>query len=454
MIRSVILVASLFITSTGYAQWNPQAGQWGKTDSNDLRVMTWNVRDAMCSSNFKTEGTNNWTAVARIIAQMKPDVLLLQETGDNSGNGTGSGVDSIGNLQATAALLLRGGTDSFRGGAVTAYVQKYAAGYDLPYIYVSSSNDGFNRNVVLSRYPFKDLNGAGAPVISDFGVSASGYAPGGTGGIRGFACAQITLPPFVYKGDVVVGTSHLRSGSQSSDLAERLVASQNIAYFLDYYFNGAGTGNPNPAGTVNIPGQPARILNAWTPIIWGGDWNEDEQTNGRKGPAEWMTQAAVFGGTDGTDRDRSDSTYDDARDPFTNGRQTFNSGSSKYDYIAWQDSIATLRRASVFSSVNMFAAAATPPAAFAGWSGSVQTISGVASDHRPVVADFVLPAACPGDWDRSRTVDPADIAVYVNEWSSNLVSGGLSADLDGDGAVTPSDLAVFVNAWLASLSGC
>ena len=50
-----------------------------------------------------------------------------------------------------------------------------------------------------------------------------------------------------------------------------------------------------------------------------------------------------------TDRDRSDSTYDEAVHVFSGSRVTFGSG-SKLDYIAWQDSIATVRRAFVFNT--------------------------------------------------------------------------------------------------------
>ena len=82
-------------TQVAAAQWNPDMGQWGKEDPRDVRVMTWNVQDGLCSSNDKVEELDNWAALARIVAAMKPDILLIQEAGDNTGNGTGSGVDSV-----------------------------------------------------------------------------------------------------------------------------------------------------------------------------------------------------------------------------------------------------------------------------------------------------------------------------------------------------------------------
>jgi endonuclease/exonuclease/phosphatase family metal-dependent hydrolase len=384
----IAILISLASASVASAQWNPSARQYGKTDVRDLRVMTWNVYDTICStSTTKVEGLNDWCAAARIIASVKPDVLILQEAGDNSGNGTGTGVDTVADLTTTIQLFLQGGNDPFRGNvAVTAYVSKYATTYNLPYIYVSDQSDGYNRNVILSRYPFVDLNGDNRVATGNFFNLADLYATGGGGGIRGFAFAEIDLPDAQYGGDLVMGCAHLKSGGTASDLADRLKAAQNVAYYIDYLFNGGGTAVPDPRNKIIIAPKPNRILDAGTPVIIGGDWNEDENTNGRDGPAFWLARAAG-GVDDGTDRDRSDSTFDDARDIFnTNTRTT--QGSSKLDYIAWQDSIATLRRAVIFNTATMNSN--TYPAEIQGLAAP-STASGLASDHRPVIADFILP---------------------------------------------------------------
>lgn len=390
----IAILISLASASVASAQWNPSARQYGKTDARDLRVMTWNVFDTICStSTTKVEGLNDWCAAARIIASIKPDVLILQEAGDNSGNGTGTGVDSVADLTTTIQLFLQGGNDSFRGNVpVTAYVSKYATTYNLPYIYVSDQTDGYNRNVILSRYPFADLNGDGRAATGNFFNIADLYATGGGGGIRGFAFAEIDLPDAQYGGDLVMGCAHLKSGGTSSDLADRLKAAQNVAYYIDYLFNGGGTAVPDPRNKIIIAPKPNRILDASTPVVIGGDWNEDENTNGRDGPALWLTRAAG-GVDDGTDRDRSDSTFDDARDIFNSNTRT-TQGSSKLDYIAWQDSIATLRRAVIFNTATMNSN--TYPPEIQGLAAP-STASGLASDHRPVIADFILPLpAAPG----------------------------------------------------------
>lgn len=371
------------------AQWNPNVGQWGKQVATDVRVMTWNGQDSLCSTNAKVEGANNWCAQARIVAALKPDVLLMQECGDNSGNGTGSGVDTVAELTAVVDDFLHGGTDSFNGNTpVTAYVQKYAAGYDLPYVYVSSDSDGFNRNVILSRYPFADLNGDGKSTYADIPtVTASQWAPGGDGGIRGFQLVEIDLPNATYQGNLVVGGAHLKAGGTTSDHDQRVTAAQNVSYVIRYWYNGNGGSTPDPLGRIADSPVATNVLPANTPVILGGDWNEDEFTNGQKGPAEWLAYAQTQGGTtDGTDRDGSDSTFEHTLHYFSGSDATQTSG-SKLDYLMWQDSIANMRFSSLFLSGSNPAAAQPPElSGYPNPSGA----SATASDHRPVFADFAL----------------------------------------------------------------
>jgi hypothetical protein len=126
--RVACVLACVGIAASGAsAQWDPQNGQYRKTDSRDLRVMTWNIRDRICSTGNKLEGINGWTAESRIVAAMRPDVLIMQETGDNSANGTGTTIDSVAALTTTLGLFMRGGFDPVNNVQVTAYVQKWAS---------------------------------------------------------------------------------------------------------------------------------------------------------------------------------------------------------------------------------------------------------------------------------------------------------------------------------------
>lgn len=431
IVRPVLIVGVLAAVAVPAVAWDPASGDWSKSDPRDLRVMTWNVLDGINRLEPKTTGLTQWDAIVRTVAAMKPDVLLLQETGD-TGSSPG---DSVAQLTTTLELFIAGGIDPFRGNvAVTSYVQLYDPSLDY-FIFVSDRTDNFNRNVILSRYPFADLNGDGKDTISDIPfLFADLYAPGGSGGIRGFMFAEIDLPDGDYAGELVVGNAHLKSGGQSGDLADRLAAAQNVAYFIDYGLNGADAGTPDPRNKMSDLPQYQNVLGPDTPVIIGGDWNEDEQSNGRRGPAEWLTRAATNGGTDGTDADRSDMLFDDARDVFNNSRAT--QSNSKLDYIAWQDSKATQRRSWIFNAANI--PSGNYPPEFAGFS-IPQLISTLASDHRAVTVDFILPApaaVCDGDLTGDSLVDFADFAVL------SACFGSPCGDLTGDALTDFSDFAV------------
>lgn len=388
---SIVLSAAAAISSAAHAQWNPSAGQWGKTDASDLRVMTYNIEDAICSSNAKVEGQNDWCGCARLVAAFKPDVLILEECGDNSGEGTGSGVDSVAELTTTLGYFLHGGTDSFNGNAtITAWVQKYAPSYDLPYVFVSSESDGFNRNVILSRYPFLDLNGDGKSTQSDIpNVTATAWAPGGDGQIRGFAFVEIDLPSATYQGNLVVGGAHLKAGGAGTDHTQRVTAAQNVSYVVRYWYNGNGGATPDPSAKLADNPPATTVLDAHTPIVIGGDWNEDELANGAtRGPADWLTAAQTVGGTsDGTDRDGTDMSLDNAVNFFTGSDASYNSG-DKIDYVAFQDSVATFRHSTIFISGSTPTAAQPPECV--GFTGGTSSVTSTASDHRPVFIDIAL----------------------------------------------------------------
>lgn len=440
LLTAALLV--LFAALPANAQWSPTTGSWLKSDASDLRVMTWNVEDGICSTANKTNSQNGWNAIARTIATIQPDVLIIQEAGDNSGNGTGSGVDSINVLRAVCELLIHGGADPFAGGTVGSYVQAYAPGYDLPFIYVSRNTDGFNRNVILSRYTAADLNGDGAAVHDDFVVSPDAYQTGGDGGIRGFAFVEIDLPGATYAGDIVVGNSHLKSGGSSSDFTQRREAAQNIAYMIHYNLNGNGTGISDPNNRVNTP-SPTSILDANTPVVWGGDWN---QTSSSSSPDAWMTRAAVTGGTsDGTDRDGTDSTRDFASHPISG--ETSTQSSSKLDYIAYQDSIATARREFIFRTTGSGVSSSNFPTAITSFPRGFSAVSGWASDHRPVIVDLILPepsTPCLADVTGDGIVDNGDIGAFV----SLFLAGDPAADFTGDGVIDNGDIGAFVTAFL------
>jgi|GEM_PF-694967 len=388
MTPRVLCAAALLAATPALAQFNPAANQWGKDDPDHVRVMTWNIQDAICRTNNKNG--DDWDAIARIIAALKPDIIIFQECGDNSGNGSGSGLDSVSQLETVVDLLFNGGSDPFLGGSVADYVQLYAPGYTLPNVFVSTAQDGFNRNVLVSRWAFSDINGDTKAEYSDtpFIFPDLGWSVGGTGGIRGFMFAEIDLPDGTYAGDLVVGNGHLKAGGTSSDYQQREDAARNVSYYIHYWYNGAGTGTPDPNSKINDNPQPTQILDANTPVVWGGDWNQDDPVGGTYGPRDWMAQGPSLGGTDGTDRDLTDSTSDSSSDFFSGNTDT--RGSSKLDYIVWHDSIATAQHQFIFNASTV---GSNIPPELVGFSPNPLLASGAASDHLPVIIDFALPVS-------------------------------------------------------------
>ncbi len=449
---AAVLALSL-LSSAAHAQWNPPTGQWRKAELGHLRVMTWNVGDGLRSQIVKTEGLNQWTALARIVASLRPDVILLQECADNNG------VDSVANMQTVLNLFMDGGTDPFLGGAVTSYVKLYAPDYDLPTRIVGTVDDGFNRNCIMSRFPLGDINGSGNAVDQNFLVSAPGgaYWTSGNAEIRGIIIAEFNLPDDVWVGDLVCTCSHLKSGSDAASRDQRARVGPRIAYFLDAQYNGLGTGNPDPDNRVVSPGNPTSILSPGTPIVWGGDLNEDENTNGRRGPADYMAFGASQGGADGCDRDRTDATYDAAVDLFTGSRAT--QSGSKIDYLLWHDSVATQVRAFVFNSSTIISGGGQFPPELVGMPGGGGLASGIASDHRPVIMDLSVPLVpkkpkCIADWDGNGIVNSSDVGEFINDWFEDQVNGTLVTDFDHNGVSNSADVGEFINAYFAAPPEC
>ena len=452
--RWVLLGMGLLVLGgpRAYGEWDPQAGLWGKTKESDIRVMTWNVHDTVRTTAYKGEAIAGWAALAHIIAAFQPDVLLMQEAGD-----TGSGVDTVSELELTLEMLFEGGVDVFNGGVpVGAYVQAYVPDYNLPYRFVCDETDGYNRNVVCSRFPFADLNGDGVSQASDLPrLLPDEYQSGGSGigyggGYRGFMLGELDLPDNVYRGDFVAGTCHLKAYSEY--WAERATSAKLVAYYLDYFYNGGGEGVSDPH--EKILGSPATsILDGYTPVVWGGDLNEDELTNGRKGPADWMVMAEFEDpGDDGTDFDRSDSTYDEAVQPFNLAdRSTYGtSTTNKLDYLLWYDSVATARVQFVFRS------GSTPegllPAEVLSYARPTSA-STHASDHRPVIVDYIVPLW--GDEDGDGDLDLGDYTAFqacMTGPNGGLPGGCDWADFDSDGDVDAEDFLSFQAAFSGATS--
>lgn len=383
------------------AQFDPTNGFWGKTDPNDVRVMTWNMLNTLSSQNQnRTITTGNWSACARIVAAMKPDVLIIQEAGDG---------DGVTTLETVIDLFYDGGSDPFLGGQVADYVTKFDPDYRPQHVFVSNTGDGFNRNVIISRFPFADLNGDGDATTSSFSTVV------GSSGIRGIQFAELNLPGDIYPGDLVVSNAHLKAFGDANSMQQRVDAANALATYMWNYYNGAGTATPDPNNQVTGFLTPTSVLGPNTPIVWGGDYNEDELTNGRKGPVQISIENQIAGGfSDGTDHNGSDAMTDSALVPFSGSRAT--QSSSKLDWIMWQDSIATARNQFIFQSADIPAPQIPPEVmGFGIFIQDGRTASGTASDHRPVIVDFILPTQTSQNPPEAFTLtSPADGAIGVS----------------------------------------
>ena len=395
--RTIGILTLLLFAPLAIAQWSPGQGDWTKSHASDVRVMTYNIKAGISSMETKTDGPTQWNALAMIVAAVQPDILIIQEGGDNSNIIPSATVDSPQVLANVMDMFINGGVDIYNNNQpVTAYVRRYAPDFEMSYIFVSTISDNFNRNVILSRFPFKDLNATGSALRSDMHPHLpAGWAPGGNGGIRGMQFAEIDLPEAIYAGDIIVGNAHLKAFGDAASRAQRLEAAQNLSSYVQQFFYGDASNVPNPNGWVLTSSPPAIVPCRYTPVIYGGDLNEDEATNNRRGPAEWMRAGAVTGGNDGIDRDGSDGAFDNAVDVFSGNRATFGS-STKLDYLIYPDSIVGRRRSFIFNSVTASANNALPPF-FSQFGGPPQNISVIASDHRPVVLDAILALAHEGD---------------------------------------------------------
>jgi hypothetical protein len=301
--------------------------------------------------------------------------------------------------------------------------------------------------MILSRYPFADINGGGAE-LSNFVVLPDEYQSGGNGGIRGFMFGEIDLPDEMYAGDLVIGNVHMKAGGSSGDFEDRETASLNTAYFIDYYYNGAGSGISDPNNRVAVP-NTGTALDENTPVIWGGDFNQNPSSTS---PSAITTQAATLGGTDGTDRDRSDSMFTNASQPVSGDTSTQGS-SSRLDYICWQDSIAQVRRQFIFRSSGSNMSVGRIPFPASTFPVNPISISSLASDHRPVIVDFILPEAtndpCPAppDYTDDDVLNFFDVSVFLGAYNIQ----DPIADINGDGTLNFFDVSAFLNLYNA---GC
>lgn len=477
-IRPLLVIALAACVGQAVAQFDPLNAQWGKQDPNHIRIISWNVEDGICSLNTKEDIVNDWNALVRVVAALQPDILCLQEAGDNSGNGHAGGLDSVASLETVIDLFFRGGTDPFLGGPVTSYVQKYSSdpNYNLPYIFVSELSDfgfnsGFNRNVIISRWPFVDLNGDNRSRYNDIYFVNAGWTSG-NGDLRGYQMAEIDLPNDKYAGDLVVGNGHFKSGGGTGNENRRVRSGKNVGFFIEHFYNGAGTGTVDPTNAISDNPPATMVLDDYTPFIACGDWNNDPDApllnpGNLKQGARWLVEQQHVEGDpgtpDGPDRDGSDMSFDDARRLIITFNNQIFEGSAptnsagKIDFVSYQDSIVTKANSFVYDP---FEHNGIYPPPVASYPGSPFNIVKDATDHWPVTVDFIFPRAMPGvlcgDMNCDNQIDASDISPFVvallnpDRYASKYPDCDAAAgDIDQSGELDASDISPFVRTILS-----
>ncbi len=409
-----LLVASvLFCAATPASAFDPANGDWAKDDPDNLRVMTYNVYQGIGVGMSTTPATANTIGsqhayLGLICAALDPDVLCLQEIKCETPA-----------TQAQAQTALQTWANSYLGTG--------------RHVYVSSATDGHNRNAVVSRYPFADLNGDGQALRHDiFLFPGPDDLPPGTppgGHLRGWLQAEIDLPDDVYRGDILVVSGHLKCCGGAANMAERLTAAQNMAYWINASFN----------DTTDIFSPPQPLADA-TPVVLCGDLNEDEDANGRYGPVAWLAGWTPTP-DDGTDRDDTSMQVAAAAEPFNGSLKTY-LGSSRLDYVLTQDAIAPVASAFLFDSQRAAQHGALPATLATVLNGA--NASTLASDHLPVIVDLGLPKKTQGDFNGDGFVTVDDYAALQACLSGPAAPAGndcLDVDLSDDGAVDLYDFA-------------
>ncbi|MBX3358950.1 MAG: hypothetical protein KF745_11050 [Phycisphaeraceae bacterium] len=102
-----------------------------------------------------------------------------------------------------------------------------------------------------------------------------------------------------------------------------------------------------------------------------------------------------------------------------------------------------------------------------GWSDADGVVNGsvripdfaYSFSHCDINGDGLIDAAdvaffgtfCAGDWDRSGSTTPVDIAAFIQAWVADVIANTTVTDLSENGSAGPEDIAAFVQAWLSCL---
>lgn len=352
----------------------------------DLRVVSYNV---LWDSVFPDRNAVQAAKFERVIDALNPDILTVQEIGDPFSGLTPKTGEDFRILLNTIAPLPDGASWHTHKGSDA---------------------------VTASKYPLTLTRTNTSPV-----------------GDKTRSIALVNLPDAQFASDFYFINEHYKccGGVGSSEDARRQKQSDsNVNWLRD-----ART----PGGSVTLaPGTPFAIVGDLN--IVGGpqplqtliDGNIiDEATFGPDSPPDWdgtnLTDLHPYHNIVGP----ADYTWREDGSGFAPGR---------LDYIIYSDSALDVANSFILNTVTMSSAqlAATGLQQF----DITKDFVGTYYDHLPLVADFRLHTFATADFNFSRTVNGADLAVWEDHYSKTGM-GRSNGDTDGDGDVDGRDFLVW-----------
>ncbi|MDZ4659495.1 MAG: hypothetical protein SH868_18140 [Bythopirellula sp.] len=354
----------------------------------DLRMMSYNI---LWDSIFPDKDATKAAKFSRVINALKPDILNLQEIGDPFTPGwiPKTAID-VRNLLNTIAPLDGGASWNVHKGSDA---------------------------VIASKYPLTMTRTTTVPA-----------------GDKSQAIALVNLPDATYPADFYLLNEHYKccGNPGGSEDAQRQKQSDSIVNWL----RDART----PGGTVTLtPGTPfavvgdLNIVGGLQPLNTLLDGNIiDNGTYGSDSPPDWdntnLTDAQpVHNGTGSAIYTWRDDTS--IYDP------------EQLDFIIYSDSALDVANKFVLNTVSM-----TSPQRTATGLLQFDTAQGNSSidfDHLPVVVDFRLFDFAESDFNYSRSVDAADLAIWQTGYGTASGAARTVGDADGDGDVDGRDFLVW-----------
>ena len=368
----------------------PQSSVLGNTGTfidrqqpTDLRVVSYNV---LWDSIFPDRDATQADKFARVVNALAPDILNLQEIGNPFSVLPPKSASDVQNLMNTIAPL---------AGGASWYVHK---GGD---------------NVIVSKYPLS--------------LTRTNTDPSGN---KYQAIALVDLPDDQFPNDFYLMNNHYKCcGSEggSEDALRQQQSDAIVSWLHDVR---------TPGGYVNLaPGTPFAVVGDLNMVGGLGSLNTlidgniyDEANYGSDSPPDWdgsfLTDAHPVHNTTGS----TDYTWRDDSSQFAPGR---------LDYVIYSDSVLDVENKFVLNTVSMTSAQREA----SGLQQKDVTLGNSTSnfDHLPLVVDFRIFDFAKSDFNFSRAVDGADLAVWQNAFPTPSGASRSTGDADGDGDVDGHD---------------